>query len=303
MQYSLTGTVLTKDLIRADGRLVASRGTIVNLAYLKALAAKAPRAASERPLFETPLAESVLQTFDASPLQHLIGGETNRALAADALSEVRFPQPVWDELEALRKEDGPRFQHGIWTAAIAARLFQLALGTAPGLAQLVGAALTHDLGMRHLAVRLRFKQDHLTGAEALALEDHPLLGALLLASVLGDAPAVHSALLHHTRAGFSYGRANGEQPLRELDLISVASAFAALIAPRSYRLQPYNPRGAVDQLVDDAMAGRFDLRAIRLLIRCMRGAKPQAELRFPSKPTGFRPQVNHHGVARTRSAN
>lgn len=302
MQYSLSGTVLSRDLIRADGRLVASRGAIVNLAYLKALAAKAPRGLPERPLLETSLAESVLEAFDESPLQHLIGVESNRALAADVLAKVRFPQAVWDELEALRKEDEPRYRHAVWTAAVGARLFHLALGSALELAQMVGAALTHDLGMRHLAVRLRFKQDHLTDAEALSLEAHPLLGALLLASVLGDAPAVHSALLHH-RSGSIYGRPNGEQPLRELDLISVASAFAALIAPRSYRLQPYNPRGAVDQLVDDAIAGRFDLRAIRLLIRCLRGAKPQSELRFPSKPTGFRPPDNHHGMSPARSAN
>src|SRR5437016_1228539 len=101
-------------------------------------------------------------------------------------------------------------------------------------------------------VRERFRRDHLTGAEALALEDHPLVGALLLASTLGDAPAVHFALLHHTRAGFGYPRLQGRPPLRGLDLISVASAFAALVSPRSYRQQPYNPRGAVDQLTDEA---------------------------------------------------
>ncbi len=33
MQYSLSGTVLTKDLVTADGRVVASRGQIVGLAY------------------------------------------------------------------------------------------------------------------------------------------------------------------------------------------------------------------------------------------------------------------------------
>ena len=298
MQYSQSGTVLTKDLVTADGRPLASRGEIVDLARLQALVGKAPRGLRERTLFETPLAESVIEAFDESPLQHLLGGESRgRVRAATALDQVRFPQPIWDELEALRREDGPRYQHAIWTAVIVAHLFHLALGTAPGLHRLVGGALVHDLGMRHVAVRLRFKQDHLTRAEALALENHPLIGALILASVLGDAPAVQFALLHHSRTGFKYGRAGSETTLGELDLISVASAFAALISPRSYRLLPYNPRGAVDQLVDDAMAGQFDLRAIRLLIRCLRNAKPNEDLRFPRKPTGFRPPVNHYGMA------
>jgi HD-GYP domain-containing protein (c-di-GMP phosphodiesterase class II) len=298
MELSQSGTVLTRDLVAADGRLVASRGEIVDLASLKAVAARAPRDVRERPLFESSLAETVLEAFEAPALAHLVGTEQTRASAADVLSDVRFPQAVWDELEALRREDPPRFQHAIWTAVISARLFGAALGVAPGVARLVGGALTHDLGMRYVAVRLRFKRDHLTRAEALALEDHPLVGALLLASALGDAPAVHFALLHHTRAGHGYPRVSRSPPLRGLDLVSVASAFAALIAPRPFRHLPYNSRGAVDQLLEDAVAGHFDSRAVRLLVHCLRGSKGQpGELDLPRKPTGFRPPVNHHGMA------
>ncbi|HEY4884806.1 MAG TPA: HD domain-containing phosphohydrolase [Myxococcales bacterium] len=298
MDFSLSGTVLTRDLFSADGRLVASRGEIVDLGRLKDVAAKAPRQARERPLFETTCAEAVLEAFDAPALQYLVGSESLRALAADVLTDVRFPQEIWDELDALKRDDGARYQHAVWTAVVAARLFRTALGTAPGLARLVGGALTHDIGMRHSALRLRFKRDHLTPSEALALEDHPLLGALLLASVLGDSPAVHFALLHHTRAGFGYPRVQGKPPLRGLDLVTVSSAYAALIAPRTYRAQPFNPRGAIDQLLEDCGAGHFDPRAVRLLIHCLRGGSGAAsELVLPRKPTGFRPPANHHGVA------
>ncbi|HZX97019.1 MAG TPA: HD domain-containing phosphohydrolase [Myxococcales bacterium] len=298
MEFSLSGTVLTRDLVSADGRLVATRGEIVDLGTLKDVADKAPRGVHERPLFETECAQSILEAFEAPALQALVGTEGLRAVAADVLSEVRFPQAVWDELDALRREDAPRYQHAVWAAIICARLFRSALGTAPGLARLVGGALTHDVGMRHAALRLRHKRDHLTASDALALEDHPLLGALLLASVLGDAPAVHFALLHHTRAGYGYPRVQGRPPLRGLDVVAVASAFAALIAPRPYRLQAFNPRGAVDQLLEEASAGHFDGRAVRLLIHCMRGGRGAAlDLTLPRKPTGFRPPVNHHGVS------
>jgi HD-GYP domain-containing protein (c-di-GMP phosphodiesterase class II) len=153
--------------------------------------------------------------------------------------------------------------------------------------------------MRHSALRLRFKREHLTPSEAMSLEDHPLLGALLLASALGDAPAVHAALLHHARAGFGYPRVQGKPPLRGLDLVAVASAFAALIAPRAYRANAFNARGAIDQLLEEAGAGHFDARAVRLLIHCLRGGNGTAgELVLPRKPTGFRPPVNNHGVER-----
>ncbi len=297
MESGLSGTVLTRDLFAADGRLVASRGEVIDLSTLKDVASRAPSGLREKPLFETIHAQPLLEAFESPALQHLCGTEGARALAADVLADVRFPQQVWDELEALHADDGPRYQHAIFTSVTAARLFRAALGNAPGLARLVGGALVHDVGMRHVAVRLRYKRDHLTPAEALALEDHPILGALLLASVLGDAPAVHFALLHHTRAGFGYPRVRAEPPLRGLDLISVASAFAALVTPRSYRLTPFNARGAVDQLLEEAQAGHFDSRAVRLLIHCLRGSSGSLlDLQLPRKPTGFRPQVNHHGL-------
>jgi HD-GYP domain-containing protein (c-di-GMP phosphodiesterase class II) len=297
MDFSLSGTVLTRDLFSADGRLIASRGEIVDLGRLKEVAARAPRDIRERPLFETTCSQSVLEAFESPALQYLVGSEDLRALAADVLTDVRFPQQVWDEMEALKRDDPPRYQHAIWTAVVAARVFRTALGTVPGLSRLVGGALTHDVGMRHSALRLRFKREHLTRSEALALEDHPLLGAMLLASVLGDSPAVHFALLHHTKAGFGYPRVQGPPPLRGLDLVAVSSAFAALIAQRSYRVHAYNARGAIDQLLEEAASGHFDPRAVRILIHCLRGASGKAsELVLPRKPTGFRPPVNKHGI-------
>jgi len=300
--FALAGTVLTRDLVAASGKLVASRGEIADLGYLKEIAARAPRDARQRALHETKVSEAVLESFDAAPLQHLAGPPDARAQIADALCEVRFPEAVWEELDALREEDAVRFQHAVWTAVVAARLFRAALGEAPGLSRLVAGALVHDVGMRVAAQRLRFKRDHLTANEALTLEDHPILGALILASSLGDAPAVHFALLHHTRAGFGYPRVAGKPPLRGVDLVSVASAFAALVAPRSFRQQPFNARGAADQLCDEARAGYFDARAVRLLIHCMRGAKgAMTDLKLPRTATGFRPARNHHGVSRDQA--
>ncbi|HEY2029191.1 MAG TPA: phosphohydrolase [Myxococcales bacterium] len=297
MVFSLSGTVLSKDLFAADGRLVAGRGEIVDLECLRHVSSLAPRGLRERPLFETSLAEPVLEAFDAEPLEHLVGIAERRKQVADVMADVRFPQQVWDEVEALRKDDAVRFQHAVWTAIVSARLFRMALGAAPGLSKLVGGALTHDLGMRVAGSRLRHKREHLSRSEALAIEDHPLVGALLLASVLGDAPAVHFALLHHTRAGRGYPRVQGTPPLRGLDLVTVASAFSALIAPRSFREQPFSPRGAIDQLSEDAEAGHFDARAVKLLIHCMRGgAGTVSAVQLPKQLTGFRPPKNCHGV-------
>src|SRR5947199_9899784 len=105
MDFSLSATVLTKDLFAAAGRLVAGRGETVDLPFLKQVAARAPKGAREKPLHETPHAEAVLEAFDAPALSSLVGNEECRATVADTLAEVRFPYAVWEEVEALRRED------------------------------------------------------------------------------------------------------------------------------------------------------------------------------------------------------
>ncbi len=297
MELQMSGTVLTRDLVAAEGSVVASRGDVVDLVLLRDVAAGAPKSLSHVALHQTRLAVEVLAALDSPALEHICGDATTKGRLADALSEVRFPLPVWMELEALRREDELRCQHAIWSALVAARMFGAALGEAPGLLRLVGGALVHDIGMRHSAARLRWKREHLTRSEAVALEDHPMLGALLLARWLGDVPAVHFALLHHTRAGQGYPKIPGAQPLRGLDVVTVASAFAAMIAPRPFRPTPFNARGAADQLIEEARLGHFDARAVRLLVHCLRGGRdPIAELEMGNRASGFKPPDNHYGL-------
>jgi HD-GYP domain-containing protein (c-di-GMP phosphodiesterase class II) len=290
-----TRTVLARDLIASDGRRIGAKGELVDLSTLRQVARLAPRY-RELPLWRTALADSVLAAFEEPALAHLVGTEEPRAQVAEVLSAVQFPTPLWEELGIVRAEDPARFQHAVWSALVASRLFCTALGSDVGVARVVGGALVHDLGMRVAAGALRENADHLTRAEAEALEDHPLLGALLVAAVLGDAPAVQFALLHHLGARVPPGPSH--RPLRGIDVLGVSSAFAALVAPRPFRPDPFSPRGAVDQLMEESSDGRFDLRAVLLLVHCMRGAVgPRAELKLPTILTGYRPLRNQYGLA------
>lgn len=296
-------STLTRDLIAADGRVVAARGRTIDLALLREVAAQAKPEQRQRPLYETSLAAAAFEAFSAPVLVHLVGAPEARGQAANAVADVRFPDAVWEELDLLRAEDPARFEHGLWTALVCARLFRSALGDAPGVSRMVGGALVHDLGMRYVSPELRSKREHLTREEALLLDEHPLHGAIVLASALGDAPAVQCALLHHTRASQAAPRVEGLSPVRGLDIIAVASAFAAMVAPRAFRPRPYDPRGATDQLLEEAAAGHFDVRAVRLLVHCLRGARGALQdLRLPRKLTGFRPKRNFHGVAGASAA-
>jgi HD-GYP domain-containing protein (c-di-GMP phosphodiesterase class II) len=296
MEPSMSGALLSRDLVSADGTVVAARGCIVDLQLLREVAASAPREQAQLSLHATPLAEDVLAALEASSLEHVTGDAQQKGQLADLVTEVRFPEPIWMELEAMRRDDPLRSQHAIFTALIAGRMFKAALGEAPGVQRLVGGALVHDIGMRHAAPRLRWKRNHLSKDDLMSLEHHPMLGALILARFLGDVPAVHFALLHHTRAGAGYPKVTGVPPLRGLDVVAVASAFAAMVAPRPFRPVAFNARGAADQLLEEAQIGHFDSRAVRLLIHCLRGNRgPLTELQIARRQTGFRPPENKHG--------
>jgi HD-GYP domain-containing protein (c-di-GMP phosphodiesterase class II) len=287
--------VLRRDLVTSEGKRLAERGESVDLATLRAIVARC-EARTELRLVRTFVAAAVLDGLEAPPLQHLVGSETARANVADVLTEVQFPTAIWRELEITQAEDPARFQHAIWSAIVSARLFSVALGTTVGVARAVAGALVHDLGMRVAADDLRENSDHLTTPEASALREHPLLGALLVAASVGDSPAVHFALLHHQ--GPLWRPGEPVRPLSGLDVSAVASAFSALVAHRPFRHQPFSPRGAVDQLLEEAALGRFDQRAVHLLIHCMRGGGGRCSgLRLPRAPTGFRPRQNCYGPA------
>ena len=147
-----------------------------------------------------------------------------------------------------------------------------AVGTAPGVGDLAAAALVHDLGMLHVPPRVIAHADALTREDALRIAAHPLTGAYHLALLLGSHLAVAASSGHHFRCGQGYPGLSAV-PARSIEVIAVASAFAALTQPRSFRSAPYTARGAADVLAADAVAGHADAVTVKLLVHALRGGR------------------------------
>jgi hypothetical protein len=123
---------------------------------------------------------------------------------------------------------------------------------------------------------------------------HPLIGAYLLAAVLGAHPAVSAALSHHWRCGQGYP-ALARSPSRSVEVISVASAFAALTEPRAFRHDPYDARGASDVLVTEALGRRADANTVKLLVHALRGGRGDPRsVRFGREREGHGPEHNEY---------
>lgn len=284
---------LERDLTDCRGRLLARRGEEISPAAVRRAAA-ATRPRPPRLLAHTVVAEDVREPFGDPANKHLFRRHDVREQVQQALLSAALPEGFQEELEALRDRDWGRYRHGIATAAVTARLLLAAVGQAKALPDLAAAALLHDLGMTHLSAQMAGSGNQLGPSEALEIAAHPLLGAFHLAALLGLHPAVDAALGHHWRRGTGYPRLSGPPP-RSVEVIAVASSYAAMTQPRHYRSTAFDARGAADVLVAEAQRGEVDLEAVQLLVHVLRGeGGDRHRMRFGKQRLGHEPAENHH---------
>jgi hypothetical protein len=80
-----------------------------------------------------------------------------------------------------------------------------------------------------------------------------------------------------------------------VEVIAVASAWAAMTASRHFRSAPYDARGAADVLIAEAQGGEADLEAVRLLVHALRGgAGDVRQVQFGRQRLGHAPEENRH---------
>lgn len=279
---------LEEDLRDSRGELVAARGTVLSAESIAEAARRAPQR-PRRPLGDTDLAADVEAALEAPVYAHLFAGEGVLDGVRRALRQVRLPEPLLDELQALRAGAPHLHVHAFATAAVAVRMLLSAVGAARTLPEIAAAALLHDLGMRHLPPRLFRQRGGLARDDALRIASHPLVGAYQVAAALGKHPAVDAARCHHWRCGQGYPTLDAA-PSRSVEVISVASTFAALTHPRPFRAAVYDVRGASDVLAAEASSGHADATSVKLLVHALRGGRgdPRA-IRFGRRRDGHGP--------------
>jgi hypothetical protein len=291
---------LTRDLVDCGGEILAAAGAAISVATIRGAAASASPPPL-RPLSSTFAAADLRLPLAAPVYRHLFRGAAQDAVAR-ALLSVELPDALWEELRTMRGADPARYWHGVATAAVTTRTLLAAVGEASAIARTAGAALLHDLGFRHLSPHLARNGDLLSEQEAEEVATHPLLGAFHLAVRLGDHPAVEAALAHHWQGGAGYPRLPAPPP-RSVEVVAVASAFAALTQPRAFRSAPFDARGATDVLIGESQVGRVDPEAVKLLVHALRNGKGDLRaLRFGRERIGHAPAVNRHTRLPLRSA-
>lgn len=285
--------ILTEELSDCRGGVIAGRGTVLSPESIAEAAAHAPTL-PRTALADTPLATDVDVPLEDPRYRFLFQGDGIKEAVRRLLLMVALPAALFDEILALRRVGSPIHAHAFATAAVAVRMLVGVVGEARGVPELAAAALVHDLGMRHVPAHVSRRRDRLGRDEAARVAAHPFLGAYHVARLLGSHPAVQAALGHHWRCGQGYPTL-GASPSRSMEVVSVASAFAALTEPRPYRSSAYDARGAVDVLVAEAQSGQADGNTVKLLVHALRGGGGDLrQVRFGRERDGHGPEENRH---------
>jgi hypothetical protein len=284
---------LFEDLVDCRGDIIAPRGSVISPESIREAALAAP-SLPRHPVSDTPLAADMALVLEASAYQHLFGRSGAGPSVERMLLGATLPEPLLDELTAMRHDAPVLYRHSVLTAAVAVRMLVASVGETRALPEVASAALVHDLGMRHLPPSIQTHRDRLSVELAHRIAAHPLLGAYHLAVVMGNHPALAAAQGHHWRCGQGYPVLS-TAPSRSVEVIAVASAFAALTQPRPYRSDPYDARGAADVLAGEAMSGHADGNTVKLLVHALRGGDGDPRtVRFGGSRDGHAPAQNHH---------
>jgi putative nucleotidyltransferase with HDIG domain len=170
-----------------------------------------------------------------------------------------------------RRFEANLFQHAINVCVLALVIGERQRLDRQQLESLGIGALLHDVGELRLPQNLLRKSGVYTEAERRLMQQHPRLGAVILAQS-DDIPEVARRIVaeHHERldgSGYPLGlQGNDICPLSQI--VGIADVYDAMFSTRGWR-PPLSPVQAVKELYQYGHTGQFDLGLVETAIRCL----------------------------------
>jgi len=132
------------------------------------------------------------------------------------------------------------------------------------------AALLHDVGKIGVPDRILRKPSALTDEEFQAVQQHPLMGAVIVGAVPGFEQTLDAVRHHHERfdgGGYPFGLLGCETPFLAR-LIAVADAFSAMTTDRPYRKGMAREKAL--QILEEGAGTQWDPECVDALLRAYR---------------------------------
>ena len=129
------------------------------------------------------------------------------------------------------------------------------------------AALLHDVGKIGVPDKVLRKPGRLTGEEFEAVQNHPMMGAIIVGAIPGLEDTLDAVRHHHERwdgGGYPFGLSGEETPLIAR-LMAVADAFSAMTTDRPYRKGM--PREKALAILADGAGTQWDPVCVQTFLR------------------------------------
>ncbi|MGI4787596.1 MAG: bifunctional diguanylate cyclase/phosphohydrolase [Janthinobacterium lividum] len=139
------------------------------------------------------------------------------------------------------------------------------------------AALLHDVGKIGVPDRILRKPGKLTEEEFQAVQQHPVMGAIIVGAVPGFEETLGVVRHHHERwdgNGYPFGLIGKETPFLAR-LIAVADAFSAMTTDRPYRKGMDCTKAL--RILEEGVGTQWDPECIGAILRAYQPAKQHAE--------------------------
>lgn len=166
-------------------------------------------------------------------LRRLFPFPADRRAAQDALAQVELSSELAFKLTVAREQRPPLFDH-LLTVTLICRYVSLHLGlSVPDNADLLLAALLHDLGELHTDPAVLDQRRRLGPDEMRYIYAHPITGYLIAKAVAAGHPEAATAVLQHQErldgSGYPYGlRADATSRLARI--VAIADVCASILA-------------------------------------------------------------------------
>ncbi|MQA99672.1 MAG: HD domain-containing protein [Actinobacteria bacterium] len=155
--------------------------------------------------------------------------------------------------------------------------------TESDLDELALAAALHDVGKIRVPDRVLRKPGDLTIEERVAVEEHALVGAAMVAPI-GDEGLIQAVRHHHERwdgRGYPQGLAGGDIPLHAR-IIAVCDAYDAMTSTRPYR--PSLGHGHAIEVLREETGSQFDPDVVEAFISTLPTRIPVAAMALFALP-------------------
>lgn len=292
--------IIREDLHAWDGNIVASAGEVITPHTFDEIRSHGLfRRSQPVSVQDCDLLEAFQTVMDEDCYKTIFHTDAVRSRVLDVICQTPLTTDICQELRLFKATDYYTYRHILITTALSTLMALDLFQDRPLVSMAASTALTHDFGKSRIPLRILQSSKKLDPQEYLYILEHPWIGFLLLTYYTGTSYSLNSqvALNHHEKIdGSGYPRGvTVHDPL--VQLVTICDIFDALISPRSYRKIPFDVRGALDLLCDEAEKGRLNVQGVKLLITYYRQNRPDPDSITVSRShSGYRPpdEKNHY---------